>query len=190
MSNTCSLCNRSYVWLADLKRHLKSKHGQQKSTLKQQQQPYTYTPEQQQQQPYTYTPEQQQQQQPYTSIPEQQQQQQQSYMFTPDQQHGHIPQNSSSRGHIPQNSSRSHTRPPLSSSHICLSQSSSSGHIPPSSSSSTKYNGKQEPFWIIPTKDPDNLVCADGPDPNHFMPWIHHFTSVISDQPEVDNLSF
>jgi hypothetical protein len=33
-------------------------------------------------------------------------------------------------------------------------------------------------------------VCADGPDPNHFMPWIHHFTSVISDQPEVDNLSF
>jgi hypothetical protein len=51
------------VWPADLKRHLKSKHGQQKSTLKQQQ-PYTLTPEQQ---PYTFTPEQQ-QQQPYTFI--------------------------------------------------------------------------------------------------------------------------
>jgi hypothetical protein len=23
-------------------------------------------------------------------------------------------------------------------------------------------------------------VCADGPDPNHFMPWINPFTSVIS----------
>jgi hypothetical protein len=53
--------------IADLKRHLKSKHGQQKSTLKQQQ---PYTPEQQQQQPYT--PEQ--QQQPYSFTPEQQQQ--------------------------------------------------------------------------------------------------------------------
>jgi hypothetical protein len=38
----------------------------------------------------------------------------------------------------------------------------------------------EEPFWIIPTKDPDNFVCADGPDPNHFMPWIYPFTSVIS----------
>ena len=32
----------------------------------------------------------------------------------------------------------------------------------------------EKPFWIIPTKDPD------GPDPNHFMAWIHPFTSVIS----------
>jgi hypothetical protein len=40
---------------ADLKRHLKSKHGQQKFTLKQQQ-PYTLTPEQQQHPPpYPYT---------------------------------------------------------------------------------------------------------------------------------------
>jgi hypothetical protein len=54
---------------ADLKRHLKSKHGQQKSTLKQQQ---PYTPEQQQQQ-QSYIPEQ--QQHPYTFTPEQQQQQ-------------------------------------------------------------------------------------------------------------------
>jgi hypothetical protein len=34
MSNTCSLCNRTYVWPADLKRHLKTKHGQQKSKEK------------------------------------------------------------------------------------------------------------------------------------------------------------
>ena len=60
MSNTCGLCNRTYVWPPDLKRHLKSKYGQQKSALKQQQ-PYTRTPEQQ---PYTFTPEQQQQQPP------------------------------------------------------------------------------------------------------------------------------
>jgi hypothetical protein len=51
------------VWPADLKRHLKSKHGQQKSTLKQQQ-PYTLTPEQQQQQQQhqPYNPD----QQPYS----------------------------------------------------------------------------------------------------------------------------
>ena len=52
MNNTCSLCNSTYVRTTDLKRHLKSKHVQQKCTLKQQQ---TYNPEQQQQ-PYTLTP--------------------------------------------------------------------------------------------------------------------------------------
>jgi hypothetical protein len=93
-----SLCNRSYVWPADLKRHLKTKHDQQKSTLKQ---PYIPV---QQQRPY---------------IPEQQQRQHEIQWKT------------------------------------------------------------EEPFWIIPTKDPDTFVCADGPDPNHFMPWIHPFTSVI-----------
>jgi hypothetical protein len=38
---SCSLCNSTYVWPADLKRHLKNKHGQQKSTFEQQQR---YTP--------------------------------------------------------------------------------------------------------------------------------------------------
>ena len=66
------------MWPADLKRHLKSKHGQQKFTLKQQQQQQPYTPEQQQQQPYI--PEQ--QQQPYTFTPEQQQQQQQQQPYS------------------------------------------------------------------------------------------------------------
>lgn len=37
-----------------------------------------------------------------------------------------------------------------------------------------------ETFWIKPTKDPDYFTCADGPDPSHFMPWIHPFTSIVS----------
>jgi hypothetical protein len=75
-------------------------------------------------------------------------------MFTPDQQHGHIPQNSSSRGHIPQNSSRSHTRPPLSSSHICLSQSSSSGHIPPEQQQQHEIQWKTGTFLDHTNKRP------------------------------------
>jgi hypothetical protein len=87
------------MWPADLKHHLKSKHGQQKSTLKQ-----SYTPEQQQQ-PYMFTPE----------------QQQQSY--NPEQQQHEIQWKT------------------------------------------------EEPFWIIPTKDPDNFVCADAS--LFFFPFFH-----------------
>jgi hypothetical protein len=82
------------VWPADLKRHLKSKHGQQKSTLKQQQ-PYTFTPEQQQ----PYTPE----QQPYSQ------------------------------------------------------------------------SNEEEPYYILKTNNPYTFYV-----PDHFMPWVHPFTSVIS----------
>ena len=115
MSNTCSLCNSIYVWPADLKRHLKSKHGQQKSTLKQQQ---PYTPgQQQQQQPYTFNPEQQQQQQ------QQQQQLQQPY---------------------------------------------------------SKRNEEEEPYYMLKTNNPFLFWVPDGYDPDHFMPWVHPFTSVIS----------
>ena len=135
------------MWPADLKkRHLKSKHGQQKSTLKQQQ-PYTLTPEQQkqpytltpeQQQPYTFTQEQQQQQQPYQLTPEQQQQpytlipeQQQPYTFTPEQQ-------------------------PYS------------------------QSNEEEPHYILKTNNPCTFYVPDKYDPDHFMPWVHPFTSVIS----------
>ena len=52
MSNICSLCNSTYVWSADIKRHLKSKHGQQKSTLKQQQEQYSQSNEEE---PYYMT---------------------------------------------------------------------------------------------------------------------------------------
>jgi len=117
MSNTCSLCNSTYVWPADLKRHLKSKHGHQKSTFKQQQ-PYTFTPEQQQQP---------QQQQPYTFTPEQQQQQ--PCMFTPEQH---------------------------------------------------EIQWKtEEPYCMIQTNNPDTFYVPDKYDPDHFMPWVHPFTSVI-----------
>jgi hypothetical protein len=108
-----------------LKRHLKSKHGQQKSTLKQQQ-PYTLTPEQQ---PYTFTPE----QQPYT--------------FTPEQQ------------------------PP-----------------PPASAAATatpeqqpySQSNEEESYYILKTNNPCKFYVPDGYDPDHFMPWVHLFTSVIS----------
>jgi hypothetical protein len=146
MSNTCSLCNSTYVWPADLQRHLRSKHGQHKSTLKQQQQPYTpeqqqqpYIPEQQQQQQQPYIPGQ--QQQPY--IPEQQQQpyipgqqqQQHPYTFTPEQQQQQQQQ--------PQ-------------------------------------SNEEEPYYILKTNNPFLLCVPDGYDPDHFMPWVHPFTSVIS----------
>ena len=90
------------MWPADLKRHLKSKHGQQKTTLKQQQ-PYTLTPEQQ---PYTLTPEQ--QQQPYSQ------------------------------------------------------------------------SNEEEPYYILKTNNPYTVYVPDKYDPDHFMPWVHPFTSVIS----------
>ena len=101
MSNTCSLCNRTYVWPADLKRHLKSKHGQQKYKLKQQQ-PYTFTPEQQQQQ----------------------------YTFFPD--HHEMQWKT------------------------------------------------EEPYYMMQTNNPYTFYGLDKYDPNHFMPWVHPFTSVIS----------
>ena len=127
MSNTCGLCNRTYVWPADLKRHLKSKHGQQKSTLKQQQ-PYTLTPEQQ---PYTFTPEQQ-QQQPYT--------------FTPEQK----PPPAAAAA------AAAHEQHPYS------------------------RSNEEEPYYILKTNNPYTFYVPDGYDPDHFMPWVHPFTSVIS----------
>ena len=90
-----------------LKRHLKSKHGQQKSTLKQQQ-PYTFTPEQQPPPPAsaaaTATPE----QQPYSQ------------------------------------------------------------------------SNEEESYYILKTNNPCKFYVPDGYDPDHFMPWVHLFTSVIS----------
>jgi type II secretory ATPase GspE/PulE/Tfp pilus assembly ATPase PilB-like protein len=135
------------VWPSDLKRHLKSKHGQQKPTLKKQQQPYTPTPEQQQQpyrliteqqQPYRLIPEQQ-QQQPYTFTPEQQQQQQQQqpYTFTPEQQ-------------------QQQPQQPYS------------------------QSNEEEPYYILKTNNPYTFYVPDKYDPDHFMTWVHPFTSVIS----------
>ena len=137
MSNTCSLCSSTYVWPADLKRHLKSKHGYTFTPEQQQQQPYTFTPEQQQQHPHTSTPEQQQQQhhQPHTFTPEQQQQQ--PHTFTPDHHHHQQQQQYS-------------------------------------------QSNEEEPYYMTQTNNPYTFYDPDKYDPNHFMPWVHPFTSVIA----------
>ena len=150
MSNTCSLGNMTYVWPADLKRHLKSKHSQQKSTLKQQQ-PYTLTPEQQQQQPYTLIPEQQ-QQHPYTLTPEQQQQQQQQpYTLTPGQQPYTLTPEQQPYTLTPEQQQQPYSQ-----------------------------SNEEEPYYILKTSNPYTFYVPDKYDPDHFMPWVHPFTSVIS----------
>jgi hypothetical protein len=149
MSNTCGLCNRAYVWPADLKRHLKSKYGQQKSTLKQQQ-PYTRTPEQR---PYTFTPEQQ-QQQPYTFTPEQQQQQ--PHTFTTEQQPSPPPPAAAAA--VPEQQPYS-------------------------------QSNEEEPYYILKTNKPCTFYVPDGYDPDHFMPWVHPFTSAFSGPTEMENPS-
>jgi hypothetical protein len=107
-----------------------------KKQTREQQQPYTFTPEQQQQQqqPYTFTPEQ--QQQPYTFTPEQRQQPQQLYTFTPEQHHQQQQQFSQSN--------------------------------------------EEEPYCMIQTNNPYTFYVPDKYDPDHFMPWVHPFTSVIA----------
>ena len=162
MSNTCSLCNRTYVWPADLKRHLKSKHGQQKSTLNQQQ-PYKLTPEQQQQQqPHTFTPEQQ-QQQPYTLTPEQQQQ---PYTFTSEQQQ----QQPSTFTSEHQQQQQPYTLTPE--------QQQQPYTLTPEQHEIQSKT--EEPYYMIQTNNPYTFYVPDQYDPNHFMPWVHPFTSVIS----------
>ena len=39
---------------------------------------------------------------------------------------------------------------------------------------------QQEPFYILPTSDPNMFHCSDGLRPDHFMPWVHPFTSLIA----------
>jgi hypothetical protein len=108
------------VWPADLKRHLKSKHGQQKSTLKQQQ-PYTLTPEQQ---PYTFTPEQQ-------------------------------------------------PLPPPTAAAAAVAAAAPEQQL-------YSQSNEEEPYYILKTNNPYTFYVPDGYDPDHFMPWVHPFTSVIS----------
>ena len=55
----------------------------------------------------------------------------------------------------------------------------------PSSWTSTTSRWRQsttdeEPFYILPTTDPNLFYCSDGYDPDHFMPWVHPFTSLIA----------
>jgi hypothetical protein len=38
----------------------------------------------------------------------------------------------------------------------------------------------EEPYFILKTNNPFLFWVPDGNDPDHFMPWVHPFTSVIS----------
>ena len=38
----------------------------------------------------------------------------------------------------------------------------------------------EEPYYMIQTNNPYTFYVPDKYDPNHFMPWVHPFTSVIS----------
>ena len=41
-------------------------------------------------------------------------------------------------------------------------------------------NNEEEPYYILKTNNPYTSYVPDKYDPDHFMPWVHPFTSVIS----------
>jgi hypothetical protein len=43
-------------------------------------------------------------------------------------------------------------------------------------------NNEEEPYYILKTNNPCTFYAPDKYDPDHFMPWVHPFTSVISGQ--------
>ena len=40
-------------------------------------------------------------------------------------------------------------------------------------------SNEEEPYYILKTNNPFLFWVSDGSDPDHFMPWVHLFTSVI-----------
>ena len=44
----------------------------------------------------------------------------------------------------------------------------------------SQSNEEEEPYYILKTNNPFLFWVSDGYDPDHFMPWVHPFTSVIS----------
>jgi hypothetical protein len=42
-------------------------------------------------------------------------------------------------------------------------------------------SNEEEPYYILKTNNPYTFYVPDKYDPNHFMPWVHPFTSVISE---------
>jgi hypothetical protein len=38
----------------------------------------------------------------------------------------------------------------------------------------------EEPYYILKTNNPGFVWVPDGYDPDHFMPWVHPFTSMIA----------
>ena len=41
-------------------------------------------------------------------------------------------------------------------------------------------SNEEEPYYILKTNNPYTFYVPDKYDPDHFMPWVHPFTSVIS----------
>ena len=41
-------------------------------------------------------------------------------------------------------------------------------------------SNEEEPYYILKTNNPYTFYVPDGYVPDHFMPWVHPFTSVIS----------
>jgi hypothetical protein len=52
------------------------------------------------------------------------------------------------------------------------------GYKPPQQQYS--QSNEEEPYYILKTKNPCTFYVPDKYDPDHFMPWVHPFTSVIS----------
>jgi hypothetical protein len=41
-------------------------------------------------------------------------------------------------------------------------------------------SNEEEPYYILKTNNPGFVWVPDGYDPDHFMPWVHPFTSMIA----------
>jgi len=50
----------------------------------------------------------------------------------------------------------------------------------PELSSLQHQTNEEEPYYILKTNNPFLFWVPDGYDPDHFMPWVHPFTSVIA----------
>ena len=51
---------------------------------------------------------------------------------------------------------------------------------PPPPHQPYSQSNEEEPYYILKTNNPYTFYVPDGYDPDHFMPWVHPFTSVIS----------
>jgi hypothetical protein len=51
---------------------------------------------------------------------------------------------------------------------------------PPPPQQPYSQSNEEEPYYILKTNNPYTFYVPDGYDPDHFMPWVHQFTSVIS----------
>ena len=52
--------------------------------------------------------------------------------------------------------------------------------MPPSPQQQFLQSNEEEPYNILKTNNPFLFWVPDGYDPDHFMPWVHPFTSMIA----------